>query len=305
MKANSARQTPGWLSGLVPFVHTAELRSFRGAAERLGVSVAAVSKAIAKLEHDLGVRLLTRTSRSVALTPEGELMLARGRSALATLQDARDLVVATRSVAKGELRVTIPFILGPRVMQALPALARRQPGLSVRLAVTDRWLRMAEGEIDVAVRVGELPDSSLVARRLRTTRWCTLASPAYLAREGTPSTLAELQHHECLRFLAPNGRARDWTFAATPGGGATSVATHGRFVVDQGDLLVDGALAGLGISQVLDFMAEPHLRAGRLVEVLHPHAAAGPAIHAVTTAARRGAASVKAFVAFLAEALAP
>jgi LysR family transcriptional regulator for bpeEF and oprC len=302
---SGTRRTPHWFSGLLPFVHTAELRSFKGAAEHMGISVAAVSKSVAKLERELGVRLLTRTSRSVAPTPEGELLLARGRTALATLQDAHDLVIAARSVAKGELRVTIPFILGPVVMQAMPALARRQPGLSVRLLVTDRWLRMTEGEIDVAIRVGELPDSSLVARRLRTTRWCTLASPAYLAREGTPATVAELATHECLRFLAPNGRPRDWTFATTPGRAGTSVATRGRFVVDQGELLLDGALAGLGVCQVLDFMAEPHLRAGRLVEVLREHAAEGPAIQAVTTASRRGTAGVKAFIAFLGEALAP
>ena len=161
---------------------------------------------------------------------------------------------------------------------------------------------MSEGEIDVAVRVGELPDSSLVARRLRTTRWCTLASPAYLAREGTPNAVVDLEHHECLRFLAPNGRPRDWTFARERA--SVTHATRGRFVVDQGELLLEGALSGLGICQILDFMAEPHLRAGRLVEVLHEHAAQGPVIQAVTTAARRGGAGVKAFVAFLTEALA-
>src|SRR5687768_17357581 len=103
------RQGPGWFAALVPFVHTAELKSFRGAAERLGVSVAAVSKAVAKLERDLGARLLVRTSRSVALTPEGEVLLQRGRLALATLADAHDLVVAAGKTVRGELRVTIPF----------------------------------------------------------------------------------------------------------------------------------------------------------------------------------------------------
>lgn len=299
---NAVRQAPGWFTGLVPFVHTAELRSFRGAAERLGVSVAAVSKAVAKLERDLGVRLLTRTSRSVRPTTEGELLLQHGRSALATLQDAHDLVAAARTTARGELRVTIPFILGPTVMQALPAFARRHPGVAVRLVVTDRWLKMAEGEIDVAVRIGELPDSSLVAKRLRTTRWCTLATPAHLAREGTPATPAELAGHECLRFLATTGRARDWTFAID--GRSTTVATSGRFVVDQGELLLQGALAGLGLCQVLDFMAEPHVRAGRLVEVMRPFAAEGPTIHAVTTAGRARNAAVRAFLGFLAEVFA-
>ena len=298
------RQGPSWFAALVPFVHTAELKSFRGAAERLGVSVAAVSKAVAKLERDLGARLLVRTSRSVALTPEGEVLLQRGRLALATHPAAPQHVVAPGQTRRGELRVTIPFILGSRLVQALPVLARRQPGLSVRLVVTDRWLPMAEGEIDVAVRIGELPDSDLVVRKLRTTRWCTLAAPDYLAREGTPETLAALSSHECLRFLAPNGRPRDWTFAS-PGGVGTRVPTTGRFIVDQGELLLDGALAGLGVCQVLDFMAEPHLRAGRLVEVLRAHAADGPVIHAVTTHARKGAATVRAFLGFLGEVLQP
>ncbi len=303
MASTRPRQAPGWFAALVPFVQTAELKSFRGAAERLGVSVAAVSKAVAKLERDLGARLLVRTSRSVALTPEGEVLLQHGRAALATLADAHDLVVAAGKTVRGELRVTVPFILGSRLVHALPVLARRQPGLSVRLFVTDRWLPMADGEIDVAVRIGELPDSSLVVRKLRTTRWCTLAAPDYLAREGTPETIEALAAHECLRFVAPNGRPRDWTFATKAGAAGSMVPTSGRFVVDQGELLLEGALAGLGVCQVLDFMAEPHLRTGRLVEVLRANAADGPAIHAVTTSARKGAAAVRAFLGFLGEAL--
>ncbi|MFO0632361.1 MAG: LysR family transcriptional regulator [Nannocystaceae bacterium] len=287
-------------SGVQPLVAVVDGGSFRAAAAQLGVSTAAVSKAVAKLERELGVRLLERTSRRLGLTREGAVYLEHCRRALAAMADGREAVAPARTSARGEVRLTVPFIAARRVVAALPRLLERHAGLSIRLQVTDRWLDPI-AQTDVAVRIGELPDSRLVARRLRSTRWVTLASPEYLARRGVPRTIAALSEHECLRFLAPDGKPRRWSFAA--GDKTVAVAVQGQLVVDQGELLLAGAAAGLGICQVLDFMLEPRA-AGGLLELLPEHAAAGPPVHALGAAGTMRSAAVKPVLAMLAAALA-
>ncbi|MCW5804010.1 MAG: substrate binding domain-containing protein, partial [Deltaproteobacteria bacterium] len=192
---------------------------------------------------------------------------------------------------------TLPFILAPLVVPRLARLGAQHPRLAFHLHLTDRIARLADENVDVAIRVGELAPSSLVARHLRATRWVTVASPGYLALRPPPERPADLATHNCLRFLAPNGRPRDWTFA----GAAQRV--DGNLVIDHGESLVAAARAGMGICQVLDFMVGGALRDGALVEVLADFAAAGPAIHAVATPARVRSANVRAFLRFLGEVL--
>ena len=299
-------------SGVLPFVHTAEQRSFRRAARELGVTPAAVSKAVARLEEDLGVRLLLRTSRTVSVTPEGELFLARCRSAVAELRAARDVVADAERVAKGTLALTFSPVLGRLIAPRLAAFSARYPRVSFRVSVTDRQTRLVDEAIDVAVRIGEPAASSLVARRLRRTRWVTVASPAYLARAGTPQHPDDLAAHNCLKFVMPAGTAREWTFApphtragdGRSGTRARAPSTRGNLAVDQGEVLVDAVQAGLGIGQALDFMVGERLRAGDLVEVLAEHAADATGIYALWAAAKRGVPRVSAFVRFLVEAFA-
>jgi len=286
-------------SGVVPFVHVAEERSFRRAAARLGVTTAAVSKAISKLEEELGVALLARTSRSVAVTPEGAAYLVRCREALAAIRDAREQVARTRGVAQGPLRVTVSAIIARPLVRQLARFRQRNPHVTLHLSVTDRVVKLGEEEIDIAIRTGELDDSTLVARKLHTPRWVTIASPAYLARRGTPSAPAELTSHDTLRFVTPRGRPRSFTF--TDG----AIETTGPLFVDHGELLVEAALAGMGVAQVLDFMVDDALADGRLVEVLREHATAGPAIHAVTPSRRKSVPRVRAFLEFASELFAP
>jgi DNA-binding transcriptional LysR family regulator len=290
--------------GVLPFVHAAEARSFRRAAERLGVTPAAVSKAVLALEERLGTKLLARTSRTVALTPEGAAFLARARDAVASLQAARETVADARRQPRGEVALTVSAVVARPVLRALPRLAERHPQLAFRVSVTDRLVRLAEEGVDVAVRVGALDDSGLVARPLRATRWATVASPAYLARHRTPATPADLAGHDCLRFLAPNGRPREFTFAERGEARPRAVRVSGRLVVDQGEHLLEAALGGLGICQVLDFMVADHLAAGRLVELLAAQAGAGPPIQAVSTPERARSANVRALFAFLVETFA-
>jgi DNA-binding transcriptional LysR family regulator len=201
---------------------------------------------------------------------------------------------------QGEVAVTLPFILGPAVVSRLGRLAAQHPRLAFRLHMSDRLTRLADENYDVAIRIGDLESSSLVGRLLRTTRWITVASPSYLAGRPAPSQVADLAAHNCLRFMAPNGKARDWSFveSARP----VTAAVAGNLLIDQGSYLLAAAEAGMGVCQVLDFMAERAVRDGTLVELLPGAAAAGPSIHALATSSRARSANVRAFIGFLVEA---
>ena len=282
--------------GVVPFVTVAEELSYRKAAERLGVSAAAVSKAVSLLEEELGVILLQRTSRAVSLTAEGEAFLLRCQEAILALKGARQEASGARSAPQGKLVVSASPIVIPWVTQALHALSLRYPRLSFRLSVTDRLARFAEEEVDVAVRVGELVDSNLGAKRLRQTSWVMVASPAYLGRCGTPKTEAELTEHHCLQFVSPNGRTRQWVLQSE------GVERSARLLVDHGPTLLEAALSGFGVVQVLDFMVRDHLAHGRLLPLLPSSSTEGPAVFALYSKGRQRNANIKVFLEALTQA---
>jgi LysR family transcriptional regulator for bpeEF and oprC len=284
-------------AGVLPFVRTAEARSFGKAAASLGVTTAAVSKAVRRLEDELGVKLLERSSRVVQLTREGELFFRHCRQAVVDVHAARAAVDELRREPQGEIAVTLPFILAPLVVPRLSRLGAQHPRLAFRLHLSDRVTRLGDEAYDVALRMGELESSTLVARRLRTPRWVTVAAPSYLGQRGTPARPDDLAAHDCLRFLAPNGKPRAWAFRER------SIEVTGKLVVDHGTSLVVAAASGMGIAQVLDFMVGDALRDGTLVEVLAAHATEGPAIHVLTTAGRARSVNVRAFMRFLADAL--
>jgi LysR family transcriptional regulator for bpeEF and oprC len=286
---------PDLFAGVLPFVRVAEERSFGRAAASLGITTAAVSKSVKRLEEDLGVKLLDRSSRAVSLTREGGIFLDRCRGAVEGVLGAREAMQQTRREPEGELAITLPFILAPFVTSDLVRLSARHPRLGFRLHLTDRMARLSEESYDVAIRIGEVAPPGHVTRLLRRTRWATVAAPAYLRRAGAPTALDELAGHNCLRFLGPNGKPRPWTFV----GGTVEV--DGNLLVDHGGALLEAASSGLGIAQVLDFMVADALRDGALVEVLGDHASEGPGIHALATANRARTVNVRTFLAFLAE----
>lgn len=287
-------------AGVLAFVRCAERHSFTRAAADLGVTTAAVSKAVKRLEQELGVSLLDRSSRNVELTKAGEVFLERSRQALSNIEGARDAVQSVRREPRGELAVTMPFILGSFVMPKLPELAARYPRLSYRFNMADRVVRLSHERFDVAVRMGELEDSALVSRLLRRTRWVTVASPSYLVQNSAPRSPTDLARHNCLCFVGPDGKARRWTFLGEKA--PLRVTVEGNLRIDNGRSLLTAAEAGLGLCQVLDFMAEDALRAGRLVSVLDGLATSGPTIHALATKNRIGSANVRAFMRFLSDA---
>lgn len=260
---------------LEPFVYTAQLQSFTAAARHLGVSVAAVSKAVARLEADLGVQLLVRTSRSVSLTPEGQVWLAHCETALDALAAGRDRLHEARHHVGGRVRVTSSPVLGDVLAKALGALVGAHPHLQLDVRLTDVTESLAADEADVAVRLGSLPDSGLLARRAATLSWCIVASPAYLAEAPPLTDPDELRGHTCLHFLAPDGRTVGWTFAGR------AVEVPRSLALGSGTALYAAALAGVGVAQVFRFMARSAIAEGRLVPVLEPWAAPGPPVYVV------------------------
>jgi len=293
------------LARLPTFVRVADTLSFRAAALDLGVTPAAVSRTIQRLEESLGVRLFERSTRSVRLTAEGSRFVLRCREALAQVRIGTSEISESRSAPSGTLVVSASPILARLVVGRLGRFLLRHPGVRVDLRLTDRVVRFADDDVEVALRVGAPSDPSVVAHVVVATRWVTIASPAYVGRRGAPRTTAELADHECLRFVQPRGGTRPWAFRAREhagdGAAATTLVVTGPLDIDHGDVLVDAALADVGIAQVLDFMVEDHLRDGRLVEMLADSAAPGPTVHAVHP--RRPLPRVRAFVDFLGEEL--
>ncbi|HEY4221536.1 MAG TPA: LysR family transcriptional regulator [Myxococcota bacterium] len=274
---------------MVPFVAVVEELSFRRAAVRLGVTPAAVSKAVQILELELGVKLLERTSRAVALTRDGAMFFERCKTAVTAIAGARSDTAAAGKAPQGEALVSAPFLVAPTVCDALATLRQKHPRLLVKLEITDALAKLGPDRVDVAVRIGG-NDDTLVQKALRDTRWATVASPAYLARRGAPTAVDDLSLHECLVFVAPNGRRRAWTFKSDD-----AFAPHAALLVDYGPALLDAARADMGIAQVLDFMVDADLKSGRLVRVLDHDDEAGPTIRALSLPGRRSP-NVKAIV---------
>lgn len=281
--------------GVVPFVVVAEEKSFRRAAARLGVSPAAVSKAVAALEAAVGQTLFQRTTRSVSLTPAGATFFERCQQAVASVRGARAVLASARSEPSGVLALSVPFIAAPLVVPALGALSSRFPRLRFDVRVSDRVSRLAEEGVDVAIRIGVLPDSRLVAKRLRRTVLHTVASPSYLARRATPKKLDDLRGLQCLSVRGPDQKPRAFLFASGP------FPVDAFLVADHAPTSLEAAVAGLGVTQAFDFMVQPLLASGALVEVLSDERATGPDVFAVCLPGRRAAANVRVAFEALAE----
>lgn len=280
---------------MAALVAVADLGSFKGAARRLGLSPPAVTRAVAGLEARLGVRLLERTTRSVRPTEAGARFLEHCRRLLAVLEAAERDAAGLHEVPRGELAVTAPVGFGRlHVLPTVLDFLTRWPEATARLALLDRVASLVEEGFDVAVRVGHLPDSALVATRVGTVRRIVCASPAYLAANGTPAAPTDLRGHRCVAFTGTMPTP-DWGFA-----GAT-VRLRPRLVVDNAEAAVDAARAGFGLACVLSYQAAAELRAGRLVAVLAGFEPEPRPVHLLHAAGRLPPAKVRAFV----EAAAP
>ena len=216
------------LRALAIFVKVAERRSFVRAAEELGITQSGVSNAINRLDDQLGVRLLARTTRRVGLTEDGAAFFERCRQVLAELEEAELVLREARLKPIGRLRVDLPVSFGRlKVVPLLGAFRARHPELKLAISLTDRYVDLIEEGVDVCVRFGVLQDSSLIARRLTGTQFRVVGTPSYFSERGRSKTPDDLVRHDCLAFTRHDARlARDWRFAR--GGAETSVTPKGR-----------------------------------------------------------------------------
>lgn len=255
------------LQGLLALIEIAAAGSFAGAARRLGVTPAAVSKSLARLEEQLGVRLVQRSTRTARVTGEGERFIAKARDALRLLDDAVTEVSQAAQEPAGVVRLSMGVAFGRLwVLPALPALAERYPKLTLEVELDNAPVDLVANGIDIAIRGGSVPDAGFVARRVCTLPLVLVASPAYLARAGVPPTHAELGQHRCIQLRFADGTAAPWTFRVN--GRRVAVAPHAALVGTDSDAIVELALAGGGVAQCGLYQALPHLQAGRLKAVL-------------------------------------
>lgn len=290
------------LNAVTAFVRVAEERSFRGAAKALGASKSTVSQRISQLEERLGARLFDRTTRSVRLTDVGESYYKAVAPALASLRAAESLVEDLGGRPRGRLRLTAPLELGQCVMgDALAWFAERFPEVEVWADLTDRHVNLVEEGFDLALRVGPLSDSALVARRVSEPQTKRLyASPDYLARCGTPTRPAELSDHDC---LVMSGAKEATTWALHGPDGPEAIAIRPRIAVNSWMVVRDLAIAGRGIARLPELNAREALAEDQLVEVLADFAPPPSACYAVYPSARNQSPSVRAMIEVLVERL--
>lgn len=269
------------LQDLAIFAAVAETEGFTSAAKRLGVSKAMVSTAVTRLEKRLGVRLLQRTTRRLSLTEAGAATLPHAQRALLAARDAEE--AATRSLAtpRGVLRINAPMSFGLlHVVPALAAFAKLYPELKVDLALDDRVLDLTEGGFDLALRIGALPDSSLIAQRLTRNRNVLVAHPRYLARAGKPSKPSDLTSHAALIYSLSATGSR-WTFSR--GTRTETVRVSGPLQANSSLALHQALHQGLGLARIPWFVVGEDLAKGRLVEVLPGWRLPEQSVHALTT----------------------
>jgi DNA-binding transcriptional LysR family regulator len=280
------------------FVAVADARSFTQAARRLDVSSAQVSKLVARLENRLGARLLNRTTRDVSLTDTGRAYLERARQVLEEFESL-EASVRDQSGPSGLLKISAPVSFGAaELTPALLDFAAAYPEVALEVSSTDRMVNLVEEGFDVAVRIGQLVDSSLVARKLAAVRMVACASPDYLARAGVPQTVEDLARHEAI--LDTNAADPSlWRFGR--GGQMLDVRVSGRLRFNGAAACVAAACAGFGVTRTPAFAAAEDLRAGRLTALLCSFEPELIHVHAVYPHARHLAAKVRAFVDFLAE----
>lgn len=292
------------LSGVGTFAAVVETGNFARAGDMLGLTPSGISRAIARLETQIGVRLFDRTPRAVTLTDEGRRFYTQVTPLLAGLDEAAAEAAGTTAAVRGRLRLNADpsfarLILAPR----LPDFLARYPALSLEIIVRDRLGDLVAEGFDVAVRFGEPEPSRLIARKLLETRIVACAAPAYLARRGTPRHPRDLENHECLMFRDPStGRPFDWEFHK--GGEIVEVKTEGRLVFNDLPTKLVACIAGLGVTQAVEFGLEDFVARGELVQVLPDWAEERYPLYAYYLSRHLPPAKVRAFLDFVVGALA-
>lgn len=289
------------LTGIIAFARVASLGSYTAAARSLSISPSAVSKSVQRLEERLGVRLFSRTTRSLSLTAEGRDLYDRALRLLREAEELEQVALSARAEPAGLLKVTAPLPVGVHLLAPhLQKFRDRYPNVSVDLRLGDGIVDLIEEGIDIAVRVGWTGDSRLIGRKLVPNRVCAFASPGYLERRGVPHRPDDLQDHECVnvRFKS-SGQALRWPFRV--GNRVIEVTPNANIVVDNSDAVAIVVAGGGGIGMSPTYVAAPFVQRGELVPVLRDHWAEPTDISMFWPESRRGNPNVKAFAAFLVE----
>jgi DNA-binding transcriptional LysR family regulator len=292
------------LAAIEAFVRVAECGSFSKAAERLHSSKSVVSRQVGALEAELGARLLHRTTRALTLTEAGRSYFEQAARILTDLAEANASVGQLQAAPRGRLRVSAPMSFGfLHLAPAVPDFLDRYPDVEIELAMNDRYVDLVDEGFDMAVRIGKLEDSSLVARKLAPARRTVCAAPAYLQARGIPASPDDLKAHECLCY-SNVGLSQEWRFVR-PDGRPWPVEVRGRLHANNGDALRAAALRGFGLAVLPSFLVGHDFQSGALVSVLDAFMAQDSAVHAVYPHARHLSPKVRAFVDFLAERFSP
>jgi DNA-binding transcriptional LysR family regulator len=291
------------LAAMEMFVRAAEARSLSDAARKLGLSKSVVSKQITQMEHELGVCLLHRTTRSVTLTEIGAAFFERCARMMAAAEEAEAVATHFQSAPRGVLKLHAPVDFGVRQLTpALPTLLARYPELRVDVTLDDHAANLAEAGFDVAIVIEREPNQGVVARRLAPIHRNVCASPEYFRHHGKPRTPAELAQHNCLVF-APRGTEREWCFDAP--GGETRVVVDGNVRLNNQNAIRQAALAGLGIALLPTYLIGADLREGALQSALDAEHASAVSIWAVYLRNRHLSPKTRAFIDFFFERFSP
>lgn len=285
------------------FVNVVREGGFSAAAKAMQLTPSAVSKQVSRLEDRLNVQLLNRTTRHLSMTEEGEIYFRRATAILADIEEAEALVSDRRGTPSGTLRVTSSITFGRhQIVPMMPEFLNTYPDLRLQLSLADNIVDLVQEGVDVAIRIGELVDSSLVARRLAVDRRVVCAAPSYVEKYGIPKSPEALRDHNCL-VITNIPSMRDWAFSF--GSSTRTIHVEGRFETNSGVAIHEAALDGIGIAQLAAYLVAPDLRAGRLVSFLEDRVAEGKPIYAVYPHSRHLSPKVRAFIDFLADKLTP
>lgn len=285
-------------TGMRLFARVVETGSFSGAARDLRLSKSAISKHVRALEDRLGVRLLNRTTRRLSPTEEGRTYYEWCVRIGADVAEAEAAVAHLHGEPRGTLRVNAPMSFG--ILRLGPALGEflgLHPELSVDLTLNDRYVDVVEEGFDVAIRIGELTDSSLIARKLAASRRVVCAAPDYFARHGVPKTPANLRDHNCLTYSYLRAAAQEWRLVGPEG--EVPVTVSGTLNANNGDVLRAALIAGVGIGWAPDFIVGEDIRAGRLVPALEDYVDE-LGVYALYPPGRHQSAKLRVFIDFLA-----
>ena len=282
------------LEAMSVLLAVSEAGSISAASRKLRVPLATISRKVSELEAHLNVRLLMRSNRQITLTDAGRSFVAASRRILQELGDAEREVSGEQKILKGELVVSAPIALGRfHLLPVVIDFLRDHPSMDVRMILADRRLNLIEDHIDIGLRVGDLRDFSLVAKKIGTVRRVVCASPAYLKRRGTPKTPDDLLAHDCITFENTLS-AQTWSFNV--GKMEKSFPIHSRLIVSTAEAATDAAVAGIGLTRMLDYQITTQLREGTLKLVLESFRAPPKPVHLIYEAGRHLPLKIRTFL---------